>query len=145
MNARLTTRPIDVGELIREVSASQVGAVSIFLGTVRDSNDGRAVDGIEYSAYDVMAAAEMNRIAVEAAERFEGVTVRLEHRVGHLLVGDISVAIVCAHPHRRAALDANRYVIEELKRRVPIWKREHYQDGTREWVDPSRVASEIGR
>jgi molybdopterin synthase catalytic subunit len=140
--ARLTTEPIDVARLTREVSADGYGAVSIFLGTVRDSNEGRQVDGIDYSAYDTMAVAEMNRIAGEAVQRFPGVAVALEHRVGTLRIGDVSVAIACAHAHRGPALDANRYVIEELKRRVPIWKREHYRDGTSEWVDAHRRPAE---
>jgi molybdopterin synthase catalytic subunit len=135
--ARLAREPIDVASLSSEVSAAGRGAISIFLGTVRNSNEGREVDGIDYSAYETMALAEMNRIASEAADRFPGVAVALEHRIGTLRVGDVSVAIACAHAHRRPALDANRYVIEELKRRVPIWKREHYLDGTSEWVDAS--------
>ena len=135
---RLTTQPIDVPSLIEEVAADDRGAVSIFLGTVRNSNEGRAVNGIDYSAYDAMAVAEMNRIVDEAIARFPGVAIALQHRTGTLNVGDVSVAIACAHGHRAAALDANRYVIEELKRRVPIWKREHYLDGTSEWVDPLR-------
>ena len=136
--ARLITAPIDASALIREVAADDRGAIALFLGTVRNSNEGRAVSGIDYSAYDAMAVAEMNRILAEATTQFEGVTIALEHRVGTLNIGDVSVAIACAHPHRAAALDANRYVIEELKRRVPIWKREHYLDGTSEWVDPVR-------
>ena len=141
--ARLTSRAIDVEALTREVAAEDRGAVSIFLGTVRNSNEGRAVNGIDYSAYDAMAVAEMNRIAEEASERFRGVAIALEHRTGTLQVGDVSVAIACAHAHRAQALDANRYVIEELKRRVPIWKREHYLDGTSEWVDPLRRPAEV--
>ena len=141
--ARLTSEPIDVATLIRDVTTDDRGAVSLFLGTVRNSNEGRAVDGIDYSAYDAMAVAEMNRIADEATQRFEGVAVLLTHRTGTLHVGDVSVAIACAHAHRRPALDANRYVIEQLKQRVPIWKREHYLDGTSEWVDPSGRPAEV--
>ncbi len=141
--ARLTDQPIDVERLTREVAAEGRGAISIFLGTVRDSNDGRPVNGIDYSAYDAMALAEMSRIIDEASGRFPGVAVSVEHRLGTLRVGDISVAIACAHAHRAPALDANRYVIEELKRRVPIWKREHYLDGTSEWVDPLRRPAEV--
>ena len=141
--ARLTSGPIDVAALTREVVAEDRGAVSIFLGTVRNSNEGRAVNGIDYSAYDAMAVAEMHRIVDEASERFRGVTIALEHRTGTLQVGDVSVAIACAHAHRAPALDANRFVIEELKRRVPIWKREHYVDGTSEWVDPLRRPAEV--
>ena len=141
--ARLTDQSIDVERLTREVAAEGRGAISIFLGTVRNSNDGRPVNGIDYSAYDAMAFAEMSRIIDEASEKFPGVALSVEHRLGTLRVGDISVAIACAHAHRAPALDANRYVIEELKRRVPIWKREHYLDGTSEWVDPLRRPTEV--
>ena len=141
--ARLTSQPIDVPALTREVAAENRGAVSIFLGTVRNSNEGRAVSGIDYSAYDAMAVAEMSRIVDEACDRFPGVAIAMEHRVGTLQVGDVSVAIACAHAHRAPALEANRYVIEELKHRVPIWKREHYLDGTSEWVDPLRRPAEV--
>jgi molybdopterin synthase catalytic subunit len=140
---RLTTDIIDVGALTSSVAADGRGAISIFLGTVRNTNDGRSVDGIDYSAYDAMAIAEMNRIVAEAEARFPGIAVALEHRTGTLRVGDVSVAIACAHAHRAPALDANRYVIEELKKRVPIWKREHYLDGTSEWVDPLRRPVEV--
>ena len=141
--ARLVSHPIDVATLTSEVAGDGRGAISIFLGTVRNTNEGRAVDGIDYSAYDAMAVAEMNRIVAEAVDRFAGVEVALEHRTGTLKVGDVSVAIACAHAHRSPALDATRYVIEELKKRVPIWKREHYLDGTSEWVDPSGHPVEV--
>jgi molybdopterin synthase catalytic subunit len=140
---RLTRQAIDVQAMTREVSDPGRGAVSIFLGTVRNSNDGRPVNGIDYSAYDAMAVAEMSRIVEEASERFPGIAIVVEHRVGTLQVGDVSVAIVCSHAHRAPALDANRYAIEELKKRVPIWKREHYLDGTSEWVDPLRRPAEV--
>lgn len=143
MTARLTADEIDIAMLIRDVSGSDRGAISTFLGTVRDSNDGRPVTGIDYSAYDAMAVAEMNRIVAEAEHHFAGVSIALVHRTGTLRVGDVSVAIASSHPHRADALDATRYVIEELKRRVPIWKREHYVDGTSEWVDPRRKAVEV--
>jgi molybdopterin synthase catalytic subunit len=84
-----------------------------------------------------MAEAELGSIAREAAERFGTPDIAIEHRLGDLELEDASVAIAVAHPHRGAAYDASRWIIEELKRRVPIWKREHYVDGTREWVDPS--------
>jgi len=141
--ARLVTRQIDITELTSEVAGDDRGAISIFLGTVRNSNEGRAVNGIDYSSYDAMAVAEMNRIVAEAGDRFTGVEIALEHRTGTLKVGDVSVAIACAHAHRSPALDATRYVIEELKKRVPIWKREHYLDGTSEWVDPTGHPVEV--
>ena len=138
-SARLVTRVIDAAALIAEVSGADRGAVTLFLGTVRNSNDGRPVDGIDYTAYDAMAVAEMHRIVTEATGKFPGLALALEHRIGTLRVGEVSVGIACAHAHRDQSHDANRYVIEELKRRVPIWKREHYLDGTSEWVDPTRA------
>ena len=84
-----------------------------------------------------MAERELGKIAREAADRFDGVALAVEHRVGALELGEVSVGVAAAHAHRGCALDATRYVIEELKMRVPIWKREHYADGSRDWVRPS--------
>jgi molybdopterin synthase catalytic subunit len=84
-----------------------------------------------------MAARELAAIAAEAAARFEAIDVAIEHRLGELALEEASVGIAVAHARRGVAYDASRWVIEELKRRVPIWKREHYADGTREWVDPT--------
>lgn len=135
MRVALVDRPIDVSALIAEVTDDSCGASATFLGTVREVNDGRPVSGIEYSAYRAMAQREMEAIATEAGEKFGVARLVIEHRLGVLGLGDISVAIVGAHAHRAPALDANRYVIEELKKRVPIWKLEQYHDGTREWVN----------
>ena len=110
-----------------------------FVGTVREVNDGRPVQGIEYAAYEAMAERELEQIAREAAAQFGTVHIVVEHRLGSLALGEVSVAIAVAHPHRGAAYEASRFVIEELKRRVPIWKREDYADGTREWVDPTTI------
>jgi molybdopterin synthase catalytic subunit len=141
IRAAIVTRPIDAAVLIAEVSSDAHGATSLFLGTVRDINDGRAVTGMEYTAYDAMASRELAKIAVEAAEKFDDVALVVEHRTGTLALGEVSVAIAAAHAHRAHALDATRFVIEQLKKRVPIWKREHYVDGTREWIDPSASRS----
>jgi molybdopterin synthase catalytic subunit len=134
MRVALVDREIDVAALIAEVSDNTCGASTVFLGCVRDVNDGRAVTAIEYSAYRSMAEREMAAIANEAQDAFGVSRLVIEHRLGTLALGEVSVAVVAAHPHRTPALDANRYAIEELKRRVPIWKLEHYVDGTREWV-----------
>jgi molybdopterin synthase catalytic subunit len=120
-----------------EVQSREFGAVSVFAGTVRDTSDGRSVTAIDYSAYNSMAEAELDRILDEAEERFGVNAIVVEHRVGALALGDVSVAIVAAHAHRTPALDCTRFVIEEIKKRVPIWKMEHYADGAREWVDPT--------
>lgn len=137
MRVALVDRPIDVPALIAEVGDVTCGASAVFLGCVRNLNDGRPVTGIEYSAYRTMAEREMASIAGEAGERFGVDRLVVEHRLGALALGDVSVAVLAAHPHRAPALDAMRFVIEQLKRRVPIWKREQYADGTREWVGAS--------
>jgi molybdopterin synthase catalytic subunit len=134
MRATLTDLPIDTAALVAEVARGANGAALLFIGTVRDVNDDRPVTGIEYSAYRSMAEREMADIVREASERFGTTDIIIEHRLGELTVGDASVAIAIAHPRRGAAYDASRYVIEQLKKRVPIWKLEHYVDGTREWV-----------
>jgi molybdopterin synthase catalytic subunit len=133
----IVTRAIDVAALIAEVQSNDFGAVSVFAGTVRDVNDGRSVTAINYSAYTSMAESELESIVAEAEDRFSVGAIVVEHRVGPLGIGDVSIAIVTAHAHRAPALDCTRFVIEEIKRRVPIWKREHYADGTREWIDPT--------
>jgi molybdopterin synthase catalytic subunit len=137
MRVRLVDHPIDVATLIAEVGDDSCGASAVFLGCVRDVNDGRSVSGIEYSAYRAMAEREMETIASEARDSFGVERLIVEHRLGTLGLGDVSVAVVVAHAHRAPALDACRYVIEQLKQRVPIWKLEHYADGTREWVGAS--------
>jgi len=137
LRAAIVHAPIDVSALVARASHERVGAVSVFIGTVRDLNDGREVSGMEYEAYEGMAERELHAIATEADVRFPGVRLVIEHRVGHLTLGDASVVIVAAHMHRAPALDAARYVIEALKVRVPIWKREHYVDGDRQWIDPT--------
>ena len=136
--ARLVREPIDVNALVRDVAAPAHGAILLFLGVVRDVNDGRDVTGIEYSAYEAMAQRELEAIASEAAERFQSTSVAIVHRLGQLDLEEASVGIAVAHAHRDQAYALSRWTIEELKRRVPIWKREHYADGTREWVDPTR-------
>ncbi|MGQ0649829.1 MAG: molybdenum cofactor biosynthesis protein MoaE [Gemmatimonadaceae bacterium] len=139
MRADLVEQPIDVAALVAEVASVESGATTVFVGTVRDVNDGRPVTGVDYSAYAAMASAELTRIVAEAVARFGTERVAVEHRLGALTLGDVSVGIAVSHPRRAQSMDAARYVIEEIKKRVPIWKREHYADGTREWVDPSRA------
>ena len=142
--AQLVREPIDANALVREVATPAHGAILLFLGVVREVNDGRGVTGIEYSAYEAMAQRELEAIASEAAERFGSSSVVIVHRLGELALEEASVGIAVAHAHRDEAYALSRWTIEELKRRVPIWKREHYVDGTREWVDPSgRPVAEV--
>jgi molybdopterin synthase catalytic subunit len=144
MRSALVRRTIDPAALLAEVQRSRNGASVLFVGAVREMNEGRPVTGMEYTAYEAMAERELERIVGEAVDRFATDDVVVEHRLGSLEVGEVSVAIVAAHPHRERAFDAARYVIEELKRRVPVWKREHYVDGTREWVDPTAYTAGAG-
>jgi molybdopterin synthase catalytic subunit len=134
IRAAVVDHPIEVERLIAEVAAGTNGATAVFLGTVRASNEGREVTGIDYSAYTEMAAAEMQRILEEAGETHGMASAVIEHRIGTLEIGEVSIAVVTAAAHRRPALDALNYIIEETKARAPIWKLEHYSDGTREWV-----------
>lgn len=127
-------QPIDPARILASVASPAHGATVLFLGTVRDHAEGRAVDGLEYSAYEAMAREELARVLAEAAERFPGTRVAVEHRLGALALGDVAVAVAAAHAHRGPAFDAARYVIEELKQRVPIWKREQFTHGGRTWV-----------
>jgi molybdopterin synthase catalytic subunit len=141
LHVAIVHAPIDVAALLSRAQASGVGAVSLFLGTVRNRNDGRPVSGMEYEAYEEMAEAQLREIARETCARIDGLRLVVEHRVGALSIGDASVAIVAAHAHRAQAMDGARDVIETLKQRVPIWKREHYVSGEREWIDPTRGRS----
>ncbi len=138
IRARLVREPIRADGLLREVASHSHGAAALFLGTVRDQNLGRPVDGIDYQAYEPMAERELGAIVEEARASFGVAALVVEHRLGTLALGEVSVGVAAGDPRRAPALDALRYVVEQLKLRVPIWKREHYADGTREWVDPTR-------
>lgn len=141
ISATLTTDPIDPGDAIRSVTHAGNGGIAVFIGTVREMADGRAVTGLDYTAYVGMAERELNAVAHEGAALAPGTDVAVTHRIGELAIGDIAVVVAAGHAHRGPAFDACRYVIEELKRRVPIWKRERYADGTREWVG---IGSAVG-
>ena len=134
---------LDAQVLVSEVAHAGAGATSVFIGAVRDSNAGRPVSGIEYTAYAAMAERELGAIAAEAESLAPGVRIVVEHRIGSLGIGDASVVIAVSHPHRAEAISTCSFVIEELKRRVPVWKREHYLDGTREWVHASVAAKSL--
>jgi len=135
MRVAIVDHPLDPTALLAEVADVATGATTLFVGTVRRTNLGRPVTGIDYSAYAPMAEREMATICKEAMAQFATDRIVVEHRVGTLALGEASIVIAVAHERRAAAMDAQRYVIEEIKKRVPVWKREHYADGTREWVD----------
>ena len=134
MRTAIVADPIDPAALLAETSSNRNGGTVLFLGTVRDLNEGNEVTALDYTAYGSMAERELADIAAEAAARWETQDIVVEHRTGSLGLGDVSVAIAVSHPHRGPAYEASRYVIEELKKRLPIWKREHYTSGAQEWV-----------
>jgi molybdopterin synthase catalytic subunit len=136
----LTREPIDIVRLVHAVSAPERGGVATFLGLVRNHHGGRAVQRLEYSAYEPMVEAEAGRLIGEAEARWP-VRAGLVHRLGVLAIGDAAVAVAAAGAHRAEAFEACRYLIEELKLRLPIWKKEHYADGTVLWVDPTAAQS----
>ena len=141
----LQTAPLELTPLIASVRTDACGAVVTFLGVVRADGEGEdRVAGLRYEAYPEMALREMRAIGVEAVERFAGVRVSIVHRIGELGLGEASVAIAVAAPHRGPALHACEYAIEQLKHRVPVWKKERYRDRDGRWLEnaPPRVSSD---
>ncbi len=124
---------LSVDEAVAHVKHAGAGAVCLFLGTVRDHNDGRAVVKLEYEAYPAMALAEMRRIAEELVVETSGVRLAVLHRTGSLAIGDTAVVCAASAPHRGEAFTACRALIDRVKARVPIWKREHGPEGAY-WV-----------
>lgn len=129
----LVRGPVDP-RCVEGVGRRRDGGVVSFLGVVRDrAEDGAAVTGLSYEAFEPMARSEFEAIAAEARERFGDVRLTIVHAVGDLCVGDVAVAVAAAAEHRAAAFDACRYAIDELKRRAPIWKKERYAGGAERW------------
>jgi molybdopterin synthase catalytic subunit len=128
--------PIDMASLMQAVQEDACGGVVTFAGVVRErSDDDRPVTGLSYEAHEPMAVAEFERIAAEASDRFGSCRITVQHRIGELRVGEIAVGVAVASAHRGEAFDACEYVIDELKRRAPIWKKEHYADGSADWKE----------
>jgi len=134
----IVTAPIDVSDVLGRVGSEQDGAVLLFLGTVRDHAEGRPVRGMTYESYQEMAHDVLGGIAHEAAARLGTDRVAVVHRIGDLTIGDVSVGIAVSSPHRAEAYEASRFVIEEIKKRLPVWKREHYPNGEAAWVQGMR-------
>jgi molybdopterin synthase catalytic subunit len=132
--AYLTTAVIDPAALCAGVASPRDGALATFVGIVRDHQDGRAVSALDYEAHEAMAEAQIQRLVDRAKGDYGLGAVALAHRLGRLEVGEISVAIAVAAPHREPALLACRWLIDTLKAEVPIFKREHFADGS-EWVE----------
>jgi molybdopterin synthase catalytic subunit len=132
----LTADPIDFAELTERVRSNQAGAVVLFLGTVREMTDGRQTVALDYDAHEEMALAQMQQLYEETCERWPVIRAGIIHRLGHLELGDVSVAVAVSCPHRHQAFEAGRHLIDRLKEIVPIWKQENWADGSTEWVHP---------
>lgn len=131
---------LDLARLAARVRSPSHGAEASFVGVVRNRHEGRSVLAVTYDAFEPLAAKVLAEIAEEAAGKFSAL-VAAEHRVGRLAVGEASVAIAAGAPHRVEAFEACRYVIEEIKRRLPVWKREHYVDGESAWLSGCSLAA----
>ena len=140
----LTRDPISPAALLAEVASPECGGTCLFLGTVRDGPEDGGVTGIEYSAYEPMAVAELDRIRAEAVKRWPGARIAVRHRLGLVATEDASIGIAVAAPHREAAFATCRYVIEAVKQRLPVWKKELRADGTMLWVDPQGRPAVVG-
>jgi molybdopterin synthase catalytic subunit len=145
MSFQLTSDPIDVTVHRPALNDARAGACAIFEGWVRDHNDGRAVQALDYEAFAPLAEREGERILAEVRQKFDVIAVACVHRVGSLRIGDLAVWVGVAAAHRGAAFDACRYVIDEAKARLPIWKKEHYLTGASEWINCATRGDHLGR
>lgn len=137
---KITDEVITGAEVRTAVEGPDAGAVVVFLGTVRNNTDGRPVICLEYEAYPPMAEKKMAEIAQEIAQQWgECLRVAMVHRTGKLEIGEVSVAVAVASPHRKDGFEACQYAMNRLKQIVPIWKREVWADGDAEWVKPDAV------
>jgi len=132
---KISSAPFDPASLQRVLAEARAGACVTFEGWVRNHNEGQAVQSLEYEAYAPLAVKEGERILAEAREKYALLGAVCVHRVGHLRLGDLAVWVGVTAEHRGAAFDACRYIIDEAKARVPIWKKEHYATGSSAWIN----------
>lgn len=135
----ITDQTIDTQQVLDHVRSTRAGAIVLFLGTAREFTDRRRTLSLHYECYPEMAAKELQALEDEARQRWALVATCIVHRVGHVELGEISVAIAVSAAHRQAAFEAGQWLIDRLKQVVPIWKQEHFADGTVEWADPGPV------
>ncbi|WP_075983247.1 molybdenum cofactor biosynthesis protein MoaE [Bacillus massilinigeriensis] len=133
MNYEITREPIQIQTVIDKVIRREAGAITTFIGTVRELTNGKKTLFLIYEAYESMALKKLEQIGMEIEERWNGAKVAISHRVGRLEITDVAVVIAVSTPHRADAYEANRYAIERIKEIVPIWKKEHWEDGE-EWI-----------
>lgn len=128
-----TAEPLSVDRILAAVTGPAIGGVALFIGLVRDHDEGQSVRSLDYSGHP-SAAAELDRVAREVAARHDVIALAAEHRLGHLGIGDLAVVVGAGAAHRAEAFAAARDLIDTLKAEVPIWKEQHYTDGTGGWV-----------
>lgn len=133
MNFELSKKPIDIQSVIDKVVSRNAGAVTTFIGTVREMTKGKKTLFLIYDAYEAMAVKKLEQIGAEISERWPDANTAITHRMGKLEITDIAVVIAVSTPHRNDAYEANRYAIERIKEIVPIWKKEHWEDGEK-WI-----------
>lgn len=126
-------KPIDVEEVRLKVTSRNAGAITVFIGTVREMTNGKKTLHLEYQAYPTMAIKMFEQISKEIQERWPEAKVAISHRIGNLKISDLAVVIAVSSPHRKMAYEANEYAIERIKQIVPVWKKEFWEDGT-EWI-----------
>ena len=132
----LTNQPIDAAALLSQVSSHAAGAVILFLGTTRETTAGRLTKSLDYECYPEMAERKLAELEAEARRRWPLTGCTIVHRLGHLELGEASIAIAVSSPHRQQAFEAGKWLIDTIKEVVPIWKQENWADGTSEWVHP---------
>ena len=137
--AELVRDVIPVQPLMKAVTRPDCGAIALFVGTTRDHHEGKKVETLSYEAYDAMAVAALSAIEEEATRRFEIKVCRIVHRLGEVPIIEASVMVAVAAAHREPAFEACRWAMNELKRTVPIWKKEHYAEGGESWVEGTRL------
>ena len=133
---KLTDNVIDTAAVLQSAQSPAAGAVVLFLGTVRRRTDHRETESLEYECYPEMAEKKLAELEAESRQRWPLIECAVVHRLGHLAVGETSVAIAVSAAHRRAAFEAGGWLIDRIKEVVPIWKKENYADGTSDWVHP---------
>lgn len=134
IHASVSSRALNIQEACDFVSDPAHGAVDVFIGAVRNHHEGKTVTGITYDIHEALAQKIFSEICHQALDRWQGVKIYLSHFKGYLDVGGISVLIAVGSPHRAESFEACRYIIEELKKRAPVWKQEHYETGSSEWL-----------
>lgn len=139
----LTQTPINYQKVVESVRSRNAGAAVLFLGTVREFTGEAQTSSLEYDAYPEMAVKAMTQLQSEASERWSLQDVAIVHRTGHLDLGEIAVAVAVSSAHRTESFEAGQWIIDTLKQRVPIWKKELYSDGQTEWVHPTQKSPSV--